>query len=217
MISLELLTGLNMKKMVANPKKFKVMFLGLKQHQEFFLEIENKSIDVTRSVELLGINVDDELKFNKHVKTMCQNVSRKISGFSRVAPYIDEKTGKILYHTFIMSNFNYCPFIWMFCGKTQNKEIDRVHKRALRILLDDYTSSFDELLQKIGDIRVHVKTLRNLMIEIYKCLSCENASFMWNIFQRKELTLEYRIIAPHRLLIFEKFSNPPLLFQPPFY
>ena len=28
------------KKMVANPKKFQVMFLGLKQHQEFLLEIE---------------------------------------------------------------------------------------------------------------------------------------------------------------------------------
>ena len=58
--------------------------------------------------------------------------------------------------------------------KTQNKEIDRVHKRALRILLDDCTSSFDELLQKIGDTWVHVKSLRNLMIEIYKCLSREN-------------------------------------------
>ena len=46
-------------RMVANPKKVQVMFLGLKQHQEFFLEIEHKSIDVTRSVKLLGISVDD--------------------------------------------------------------------------------------------------------------------------------------------------------------
>ena len=59
-------------RMVANPKKFRVMFLGLKQHQEFFLELENKSIDVTRSVKLLGISVDDEVKFDKHVKTLCQ-------------------------------------------------------------------------------------------------------------------------------------------------
>ena len=80
----------------------------------------------------------------------------------------------------------------MFCGKTQNKEIDRVHKRALRILLEDYTSSFDELLQKIDDTRVHVKNLRNLMVEIYKCLSCENPSFMRNIFQQKELAYNLR-------------------------
>ena len=103
-----------------------------------------------------------------------------------------EKKGKILYHTFIMSNFNYCPFIWVFCGKTQNKEIDRVHKRALRIFLGAYTLSFDELLQKIDHTRVHVKTLRNLMVGMYKCLSCENPSLMWNIFQRKELTNNLR-------------------------
>ena len=34
----------------------------------------------------------------------------------------------------------------------------------LRILLEDYTSSFDELLEKIDDTRVHVKNLRNLMV-----------------------------------------------------
>ena len=65
-------------------------------------------------------------------------------------------------------------------------------KRALRILLEDYTSSFDELLQKIDDTMVHVKNLRNLMVEIYKCLSCENPPFMWNIFQRKELGYNLR-------------------------
>ena len=78
-------------RMVANPKQFQVMFLGLKQHQEFFLEIENKSINVTRSVKLLGISVDDELKFDKHVKTLCQKVSRKVSAFSRVTPYTGAK------------------------------------------------------------------------------------------------------------------------------
>ena len=191
MISLELLTGKD-NKMVANPKKFQVIFLGLKQHQEFLLEVKNISINVTRSVKLLGIDVDDELKFDKYVKTLCQKVSRKASAFSRFVPHIDEKKGKILYHTFIISNFNYCPLIWMFCGKTQKNEIDRAHKRALRILLKDHTSSFDELLQKIDDTRVHVKDLRNLMIEVCKCLSCKNPSFMWNIFQRKQLAYNLR-------------------------
>ena len=135
-------------RMVANPQKFQAIFLGLKQNQEFLLEIGNIIVKATRSVKLLGIPVDDEFKFEKHVKTQCQKVYKKVGAFSRAAPYMDEKKGKILYHTFIMSNFNYFPLIWMFCGKTQNKEIDRVHKRALRILFNDYTSSFEELLQK---------------------------------------------------------------------
>ena len=129
---------------VANPQKFQVIFLGLKQSQELLLEIGNIIVKATRSVKLLGITVDDKLKFEKHMKTLCQKVCKKVSAFSRVTPYMDEKKGKILYHIFIMSNFNYCPLIWMFCGKTQNKEIDRVHKRALRILFNDYTLSFED-------------------------------------------------------------------------
>ena len=77
------------KEMVANPKKFQVMLLGIKQHQEFLLEIEKKSINVTKSVKILGMDVDDELEVDKHVKTLCQKVSRKVSAFSRVAPYIE--------------------------------------------------------------------------------------------------------------------------------
>ena len=172
-------------RMVANPQTFLVILLGLKQNQEFLLEIGNRIVEVTRSVKLLGITFDDELKFDKHVKTLCQKVCKKVNAFSRGAPYLDDKKGKILYHTFIMSNFNYCPLIWIFCGKTQNKEIDRVHKRALRILLNDYTSSFDELLQKIDGNKVHVKNLQNLIIEIYKCLSCQNPSFMWDSFSER--------------------------------
>ena len=80
----------------------------------------------------------------------------------------------------------------MFCGKTQNKEIDRVHKRALRIFFNDYTSSFEELLQKIGSDRIHENNLQNLMIEIFKCLSHENPSFIWNLFERKDLTYNQR-------------------------
>ena len=92
----------NDNRMVANPKKIQAMFLGLKQHQEFFLEMENKPINVTKPVKILGISVDDELELDKHVKTLCQKVSRKVSAFSRVAPYIDEKKGKTLYHTSII-------------------------------------------------------------------------------------------------------------------
>ena len=62
---------------VANPQKFQVIFLGLKQNQVFLLEIGNRIVEATRSVKLLGITVDDELRFDKHVKTLCQKVCKK--------------------------------------------------------------------------------------------------------------------------------------------
>ena len=92
-----------------------------------------------------------------------------------------------------MSKFRYCSLIWMFCGKNVNKEINRVHKRALRILLNDYNASFDELLITNDEKTVHVQNLQKLLIEVYKSLNHENPSFLWDLFSRKEVYYNLRI------------------------
>ena len=81
----------------------------------------------------------------------------------------------------------------MFCGETANKEINRAHKRALRILLKDYDAPFDELLVKNEEKTIHVQNLRMLRIEIFKSLNHQNPSFLWELFTRKEINYNLRI------------------------
>ena len=94
------------------------------------LEINNQIIPSSDTVKLLGTDINSKLKFDSHVKTMCAKANRKVSAFSMVANFITFEQAKLLYNSFIMSNFGYCPLIWMFCGKTANEEINRIHKRA---------------------------------------------------------------------------------------
>ena len=61
---------------------------------------------------------------------------------------------------FIESQFGYCPLVWMFCNRTLNARINRIHERALRIVYNDYDSSFVELLARDNAFTV--------IIEIYK-------------------------------------------------
>ena len=64
-------------------------------------------------------------------------------------------------------NFNYCPLIWMFCGKDANVSINRVHKRALRIMWQDIAAPFAELLARGSECTIHIRNLQKLMLEIY--------------------------------------------------
>ena len=84
--------------------------------------------------KLICITIDCRLKLSEHVNTLCKKANNKTSAFSRVAAYLDQDKRRILYNTFIMSNFNYFPLIWMVCGKDANVSINRIHKRALRII-----------------------------------------------------------------------------------
>ena len=75
--------------------------------------------------------------------------------------------------------------IWMFCGKVANNDVNRTHKRVLRILFNDFTSSFEELLLKANQCAIHPKYLQKLMVEVYSSLMQQNPSFLWDMFQEK--------------------------------
>ena len=179
--------------MVANPEKFQLMFLGLKDDPKLCIDINGNVVQMTDSVKLLGITIDSKLNFKQHVQSICKKASNKVRAFSRIAQNLDYEKSTILYNSFILSNFNYCPLIWMFCGKTSNDDINRLHKRALRVLLDDYESTFEELLRKRGEHTIHTRNLQKLMLEVYKCLTSDNPSFLWDFFKRKPVNYDLRV------------------------
>ena len=157
------------------------------------IEIDTTVVKTVDKVKLLGVFTDSKLKFDEYVKSLCLKANRNIFALSRVAKIIDKPKCKMLYNSFVISNYRYSPLIWMFCGKTANNEINRVHKRALRIVLRDYDRSFDELLVEIEEKTIHVRNLQMLMIEVYKSLNHQNPSFLWELLARKEIDYNLRI------------------------
>ena len=75
---------------------------------------------------------------------------------------ISEPKRKVLIKT------SFCPLLLVFCGQTLNRQINRLHERALRIACENYESSFEELLSKDGSVTIQRQNLRVLAIEIYK-------------------------------------------------
>ena len=106
-------------------------------------------ITTVDKVKLLGVIIDSKLKFDEHVKSLCIKAKRNINVLSSVAMIVDQLNFKLLYNSFLMSNFRYFLLICMLSGKTANKEINRAHKRALSILLRDYDASLMSCLSKM--------------------------------------------------------------------
>ena len=75
-----------------------------------------------------------------------------------------------------MSNFKYCPLIWMFCGNVTNNKINDIQKQALRVSFNDYDAPFADPLVRSNETTVHLQDLHRLMIKIYKTLHHLNFS-----------------------------------------
>ena len=74
----------------------------------------------------------------------------KINSLARVSQYMNSSKRNTLMNDFLESQFKYCPHICMWHSRSNNKKIDRLHKRCLRI-----QSSFKELLEKDSSFSIH--------------------------------------------------------------
>ena len=169
------------------------MFLGLKGQRRLRLYISENKLSATDHVKLLGIEFGNKLKFSNHVKTLCSKVNKKISAFSWLNMYISREQASIICNVAISSNFNYCLLIWLFCNKGAYKEIDRTHKRALRILYKDYECPFEILLTRSGSFCIDVRSLQKLMTEINKSINHLNPSLIWEFHEKKDVSYNLNI------------------------
>ena len=57
---------------------------------------------------------------------------------------MDERKRRTIMKAFINSQFGYCPLVWMFHSRQLNNRINKIHERALRIVHNDFCSTFNE-------------------------------------------------------------------------
>ena len=174
--------------MIINPDKFQTIILDKKKSNltNIPLTIDNQTIRSVPSVELLGIHLDDKLNFNLHVSNICRSVTNQLNALIRLKSYLSFNAKRVLINSYIISNFNYFPLVWMFSTAKSLNKIESLQKRALRFLYNDYSISYEGLLEKTGKVKMNVYRLRNLCVEIYKTIDKLNPEFMNNIFKVKE-------------------------------
>src|SRR6056300_284101 len=110
----------------------------------------------------------------------------------RMSKYLDYDSRMTIYKTFILSNFNYCPLIWMFTNKTNLIKIEKIQKRALRFICNDFTSTYEELLNKCQVPSIRIMTLRNLAIEVFKCVNELNPKYVNEMISIKNSSYNLR-------------------------
>ena len=168
--------------LVPNPDKFQIMFLGAKSKIRLCLDINGRKTISTSEVTLLGITIDWKLQFNRHVEYLCEKARKKTATLMRLRNKLDVEQKLILYNSFIKSQFGYCPIVWLFHGKVAEDQINRIHKRALKAVYNDFDSTFETLLAKGNHETVHQANLKQLIIKVFSCVKKESPAILQDIF-----------------------------------
>ena len=99
-------------------------------------------LENSNSQKLLGVTIDRKLNFNEHVTNLCDKASKKIQAPARIFPCLPQTQKQLLMNAYFMSQFGYCSLVCMNHGRPLNNRIIGLHKRALSLVYNDFSSSF---------------------------------------------------------------------------
>ena len=115
-----------------NHDKYKATVMG-KTSQDPVFKCEGTSISLVEEVELLGVTVDDKLKFESQIKKICRKVSQQIAVLKRMKKLLPLKLWEKHYRAFIAPHFNYCAESSHFCNRLTGK-LEKLNGRALHFV-----------------------------------------------------------------------------------
>ena len=133
--------------------------------------IENNRVKSKSKVKLLVITIDDKLLYTTRIENLCSTASNRLQALARIWKFISFEQAKRLSEAYIMSTFTYCPLIWMYCSKTANNLINKIHKHSLRVIYEMEDANFEDLLIEDSSWTIHENNIHTLLIEIFKSLN----------------------------------------------
>ena len=68
--------------------------------------------------------------------------------------------------------------MWHFCSNRNLYKWEKTHKQALRVVLNDYTSSYSDLLNKMARHTLYIFVLKAIASESYKLCANENLVYI---------------------------------------
>ena len=89
--------------MIVKSDKFQAIVVNSKEVQTTRKLIpDNKEIKTTNSIKLLGINIDDQLKFNEHMLILCSKAAMQLNALSRLEKYVGDLEKEEIINSFIL-------------------------------------------------------------------------------------------------------------------
>lgn len=168
--------------MQANPCKFQGLAVGKKtRNRRPTFRIQGADIECTDDVKLLGVTFDYLLNFDTHISNLCKKAARQINILRRIGKLLPLNCRKVIYQSFISSNFNFCPVIWHFCSDKNTKKLEKLNFRALKHVHQDYDRKYIDLLEIDKSVSLQLGRQRLVAQEVFKIITKQSPSYLLDL------------------------------------
>ncbi len=105
------------------------------------ITVKGEKIQTVSHFKYLGITVDSQLSFKKHIKQVCKTVKFNLRNFTYIGNQPPLDAAKLYMHSMIFSHIAHCITSWSQAGKTTLAPLQTLYKQILKAL-DKKPSSY---------------------------------------------------------------------------
>jgi len=134
------------------------------------LTCEGTVIPTQDEMELLGVIIDNKLKFEGQIRKICRKVSQHIAVLNRVKKMLPFELRLDIYRAFIVPHFNYCSESWHHCGKRGCAKREKINERALRFVTHDKSTTYETLLKQLNLLSPPNQRIVKMTTGVYKAI-----------------------------------------------
>ena len=150
-----------------NQGKCKVLHMGNSNNCQTYT-ICGAELSMTEVEKDLGVHIDTELKFRHHASAVVAKATQIMSVIRRSFALIDMTTLPLLFKSLVRPHLEYGNLVWGPFNRADQKIVERVQRRATRMVPNIRHLSYPERLQRLQLPSLYYRRKRGDMIHMYQ-------------------------------------------------
>jgi len=131
---------------------------------------EGTVIPTQDEMELLGVTIDNKLKFEGQIRKIYRKVSQQIAVLNRLKKILPFELRLDIYRAFIAPHFNYYSESWHHCGKRGCAKLEKINERALRFATQEKSTTYETLLKQLNLLSPLNQRIVKMATGVYKAI-----------------------------------------------
>ena len=161
-------------KLYLNVQKCKVLHVGKRNSQcEYAMKIKDEiyKLNISNSEKDLGVTFDCSLTFDAHIQRVVSKANQMIGVVKRAFTFLDKETFLKLYKAFVRPHVEYANVIWSPYLKRQSIAIEKIQRRATKILSECRDMTYGDRLRFLRLHSLKGRRIRGDLIQTFKILN----------------------------------------------
>lgn len=160
-------------RMTLNANKTKSMVITTRQkHQrqrlELILNVSSTPIEQVREHKLLGVILDEEMKWQSHINSVGKLLSKNLFLLHQLKPYVDAEARLTFFYAHCLAHINYASNVWSGASANHIQILKSMHRRAAKLILPDPSLSTDEKQRALNILPIERQFIYNTAVLMLK-------------------------------------------------